>query len=171
MTTQERLEIIKQRKQKNDDAENNAIRERDEKLAKLRSDIKALAPRINDMLIVANELFANGISLGKLIKNYPWFDKEEFVAEGIHHRLGFIVVHNGGYKYAPKEIGIYGGGCCGHDFYVDHNGDIVECGILHFGTNKCCEYDPVWDFIHKAKQFIDSFDDFEKRFYDYVDTL
>ena len=171
MTTQERIELIQKRKQKDDEAKNNAIRERDEKIEKLSRDIKALAPRISALLAVAQELFASRIPFGHVIESGVYEGKEEFVTDGIFHSIGFVVKYFDGYYHSPKEIGIEGGGCCGHDFYVDCKGDIVESSIMRFGMKKSYQYDPASDFIGKASGFIRSFDEFERKFYKYVDAL
>ena len=151
-----------------DTQEAERIRIRDEKIAYYKSEIKKFAPRIDEMLKVAIELRNNQIPLGVPIKDIAC-DKEPFVSDGIYHRLGFIDICRDGVRTWHNAIGIIGGGYCGNDFYVDCNGEIVECAIKHGMFSYL--YDPVRDFMDKASQFICEFDDFEKRFYDYVDTL
>lgn len=130
----------------------------------LQSKIKALSPRITDLITVANVCGENGICLGKEPSN---LEAPEFVTEGINHRLGFYDAKQNPYKGIGSYnrlritgIGYAGGGCCGENFLVDSEGNIYE-GWTHKSET----------IIRKMKLFLDEFDSFETDFYHFIDQL
>lgn len=143
------------------------INETERKMAELDSYAKkigALAPRIKDLLEVAQALHENRTYIGKpkcgMIGSYS-----EFVTDGIRHYLGFYVDMKksfepmntaAGYPYA---FGIKGGGCDGKDLEVNERGEIVRGFACEFST------------FDKMKKLIKGFDNFEARFYAYVGSL
>ena len=125
----------------------------------LQSNIKALSPRITDLITVANVCGENGICLGKEPSN---LEAPEFV-----NRLGFYGAKQNPYKgigsYNRLQItgiGYAGGGCCGENFLVDSEGNIYE-GWTHKSET----------IIRKMKSFLDEFDSFEADFYRFIDQL
>ena len=109
-------------------------------------------------MIVADAVQRNGFTLGK-IKGYI-APHPEFISDGIDHKFGFITSGNqyfNPYNLPLLGIGREGGGACGPDFIV------TEHGIKAF-------YDNV-SFDRFLETFDEKFNDFECRFYEYVDSL
>ena len=131
----------------------------------LANGIKALTPRIKELITVGVALLANNIPFGKV--SGGWEAHEEFITNGITHELGFF------FKFAKDNspllgIGIKGGGCDGHDLAVNADGEfVININPYKKGYN----YDGYYDYCRKYKQFIKDFDEFEKKVYQYVDNL
>lgn len=126
--------------------------------------IRDLAPRIKDLLEVAQAMHENRVYIGTpkrgMIGAYS-----EFVTDGIRHYLGFYVDMKRSFESMndaagfPYAFGIEGGGCDGKSLEVNERGEIVRGFVYEFNT------------IDKMKKFIKGFPDFEKRFYAYVESL
>lgn len=149
-------------------ADANAEEERKKEIIKkYEQDIKALAPRIKQLMEIAVALLKNNIPLGKRGTTITGSYDDAFETDGIHHGLGFFFRYERGYKYLVG-IGIKGGGCCGKDLAVNKDGDMVVKidphyhSYMYFGFN---------DYCNKCKTFLQKFDDFEKNVNDYVDNL
>lgn len=130
----------------------------------LQDKIKALSPRIADLIKVANACGENGICLGEEPSN---MEAPRFVTEGINHQLGFFAYMQNPYKgfgnYRHLHItgfGYKGGGCSGENFLVNAQGEIYQ-GWTHTSEK----------LIRKMKRFLDEFDNFETEFYDFIDRL
>ena len=163
-----RIEKIRAKRQALD-AQAKSEQERKEQTVKFYTNrLKQLAPRINELMRLAGELLKNDIPLGRRQEQHFGY-QDEFVTEGIYHRLGFYIKYKDGYNYLIG-IGIEGGGCCGNDLVVDNNGTITENPIdekhARWYYNKAYE-----DFCHKCQEFLGGFDKFEKKVFDYVDNL
>lgn len=128
--------------------------------------IKELAPRIDVLLDIAKSLLENNIPIGKRVKAFIGYD-EELVTEGINHKLGFYFTYKDRHR-CLVGIGIAGGGCCGHDLAVNAFGNMVVSIDPNYNSY---QYDGYSDFCCKCKQFLNDFDDFEKRVFQYVDNL
>lgn len=135
-------------------------------IEKYEQDIKALAPRIAELIAIAVELNKNNIPFGKKTKDIIGY-KEEFVTEGINHRLGFYFTYENSKKYLVG-VGISGGGCCGRDLAVNEYGKMVKHPNPYYQSY---QYYGFTDYCKKCRQFLENFDDFEKRVNDYVDNL
>lgn len=121
--------------------------------------IKALAPRFEDLMDVAAELKCNGFTLGKRVPvGGCGFLYEEFLSNGIDHRVGFFT-HNG----AIIGFGIQGGGCNGEHVVWNVRGEYIQ----HLSEKDWNDY----TIKQKLDKFLNNFEDFEKRFYEYVDSL
>ena len=129
--------------------------------------LKMLAPRIKDLMEIANSLVENDIPLGQTTTELGMKYKDAFVAEGIHHRLGFFFERLNGENYLVG-IGIEGGGCCGHDLVVNDDGYMEKHPDYNYASY---QYTGYWDYCDKCKRFLNEFDDFERRVYAYVDNL
>lgn len=155
--------IIAQKKQA---LENNAREKqeyRNNEIARYAEAIRALQPRIIDLLDVADELWKNRIPLGKLKKNIVGREYAEFVSNGDTHKLGFCT------KIAYIQgIGIEGGGACGANLVVNREGEFVENPLNKKWYDKDAAY---FDYCKKCKRFLDEFDEFEMRVVDYVKNL
>ena len=128
--------------------------------------IKNIAPRIKELMKVGHALLNNNLAFGKQTKALIGYD-EEFITNGITHKLGFF------FQFARDNspllgIGIKGGGCCGQDLAVDENGDMVVKIDPHYHSYRYFGFD---DYCGKCEQFLDDFNDFEKRVYEYIDNL
>lgn len=155
----DRIEKIRLAAQKRD----NEVENERQRIARLVADrmakVKALAPRFNDLMAVAAELKGNGFTLGKRVPvGGCGFLYEEFLSNGIDHRTGFFR-HQG----VIIGFGIEGGGCDGADVIWDINGDYIQ----YLSEDKWNDY----TIRQKLDKFLDNFDDFERRFYEYVDNL
>ena len=166
MNTKERLNKISAKAQQIAEAENNEQLKKLETIEYYKNAIKSLASRLAELIKIGDALIENGISFGKRTKAIIGYD-EEFITNGITHKLGFY------FKYSKDNspmigIGIKGGGCCGRDLAVNKEGDMVVKidphyhSYMYFGFN---------DYCNKCKQFLENFDEFEKRVYEYVDNL
>lgn len=150
-----RLESIRaaaQRRDENKESEKNRI---ESIVSQKMAEVKALAPRIKELISAANELKSNGFTLGR--RTHDGFF-EEFVSNGIDHNTGFIKHHCN-----IIGVGITGHGCNGADVVWDINGDYIQS----LSEDKWSDY----TIKQKLDGFIKTFDGFEKRFYEYVDNL
>jgi len=136
---------------------------KNEIVKKYEQDIKALAPRIANLIAIAIELCKNNIPLGKREKAVIGYD-EEFETNGITHKLGFYF---SGERYLVG-VGIEGGGCCGLDLAVNENGTMVKHPDPYYQSYQYFGYN---DYCRKCEGFLKNFDEFEKRVNEYVDNL
>ena len=162
-----RLEKIRAKRQSLDAQAVKEQNERDSLIEYYTNKIKSLEPRLKELYETARECVKNDIPLGKLRKDIIWH-KEEFVSEGIYHKVGFVV--SDGFSRNNPHFGIIGGGACGHDLVINHLGDIVKNPLnAVFGT---WTYDNAYfDFKDKCSRFLSGFDEFERGFYNYIDNL
>lgn len=114
--------------------------------------------KIKEIIEVGNYLMQNGFLLGE---KKSWDKAPKFVSEGINHQFGFVCYGN---PYSnPKGLTIRGlgyvcGGCDGVNNFM-----VSEQGVQEFS-----------EYVFKTKGFITiekDLLDFEKRFYEYVDSL
>lgn len=112
--------------------------------------IKALKPRIDDLLLVANSCLSKGIR----IENIEWgsmnYKDGHFGADATTHHLGFSI-HRG---KAIHYLEIRGGGYDNYNLKTD--GYIV---------------DVQGEKLYVLKRFLNEFDKFESEFYAYVDKF
>ena len=165
MNTTDRINKIAERR-KILDAQQRAIEcGKIKTIADLENGIRELTPRIKELITVGVALLSNDIPFGKV--NNGWERHEEFITNGITHELGFFFQF--GKDNSPLlGIGIKGGGCDGHDLAVNTNGEFVKA-IDPYA--KVYNYDGYYDYCRKCKQFINDFDEFESKVYQYVENL
>lgn len=147
------------------EAEDKKRAESYERMCNFENKIGELAPRISELIDVANEMIANGIQLGEFVGDWNTVSPK-FISDGIFHRFGFIA-DGSLYKssisnHDPRRIlilgvGKCGGGCCGSNFTVNRDGIIISWNTDVYKRG-------IDDFLAK-------FDKFEKEFYEYVDNL
>ena len=164
-TTTDRINKIAERRNILDAQERAIECEKIKTIGDLANGIKALTPRIKELITVGVALLTNHIPFGKV--SGGWEAYEEFITNGITHKLGFF------FKYGKDNspllgIGIKGGGCDGHDLAVNADGEFV---INIDPYAKVYRYDGYYDYCRKCRQFIKDFDEFEKKVYQYIDNL
>lgn len=167
MTTQERIERINgfatataQKK----DAERKA---KESRIFALLTKVESFAPRMRELMKVARSLRANWIPLGKY--NSYHRTAPRFVSDGIEHRVGFIVDSNPFWyqeKLNPVGFGIIGGGACGNDIQFNEDGKLCEVYRDNGMPGPWTDGD-----IRHLERFVKEFDEFERKFYEYVDNL
>ena len=163
-----RIERIRAKRQELDAQEQKRQDNMRETIALYKQKIEALTPEISEILELAKELLNNGLPLGEYVREFIG-KRQKFECDGFNHTLGFYFRHEDRSRYL-YGIGIEGGGCCGRDFCVSIDGEIIENPLDHVGFYR--DYDSAyWDFCNKCKRFLCSFDNFRKEFLDYVDSL
>lgn len=158
MNLEERLSRISAARKRMD----NDSREKLESEAKKRNDYMSyfdkFSNRIADIINVAEHLQRNRILLGK---KKAWDKVPTFVSDGIGHGFGFVC--DGNPYFDPYDlkilgVGYHAGGCCGHKHHV-----MNQCGFVSFS-----------DYFYNTRgreRLEKDFLEFEKGFYDYVDSL
>lgn len=159
MTTEERLEIIKNKAKQIADAKKTAAQKEAEEHQVLVDKVRMYFEQIQNILTLANACDANGIKMPKDGKRYGY--ECPFVAEGIYHCVGLIrPMSDGEYRY----IGIQNGGACGkYDFWTDGN----RCYAVH-EDNRTIKREAR---IQDMKQFLEEFPKFEKAFLAWIDNM
>lgn len=166
MTTSERLTRIANKGAELIAIEQTKQLKKAETIAKYEQDIKALASRISQLIDIAVALRQNDIPLGAKEKDIIGY-KESLKTDGWAHKLGFFYEYRNGEEHF-YGIGIRGGGCCGGDLAVDADGYMIKRINPYYSSY---QYDGYYDYCNKCKQFLNDFDAFEKRVYEYVDNL
>ena len=168
MTTQDRLAKINQVGTAKVLAAQQKANELQQEVDEVKAALRALAPRLNDLMACAKELWRNNIPLGK-VTGSNWLEYDvEFMSECIHHRIGFMGAPGpgGDLHREPVGFGIAGGGCCGKSLFIETDGE------LYSGTKDYYLHDfHDKSELDKGRKFLAGFDDFERRFYEYVDSL
>lgn len=118
--------------------------------------VKKLAPRIADMLDIAQHLYNKNIPIGKKRTLHGMQHSDEFVSSWWNHNLGFCYdsCKRPRVEY-PMWFGFINGGAYGEDMCVDREGNIVR------GSHK----------YRNMQIMLEQFDEFERKFYDYVESL
>ena len=116
-------------------------------------EIKKLAPRIKELMNICKELVNNGLPLGKKIDSHWGWNNYEFVSSGFHHNFGFCFYRN-------KFVGL--GIEDNIDIIVDENGDFV----YEINPNSASPR-----LLESLERFLNKFDSFESRVFEFVDNL
>lgn len=119
--------------------------------------IRALKPRIDELLKVGNACLEYGIPLtGQAWGGHEGYDTHQFITNGWSHVLGFVKTFDPSTrKQLPfTKLGIEGGGACNYHLETD--------GVTIFVAK---------DEAYVLKRFVEEFDKFETEFYKYVDGL
>jgi hypothetical protein len=165
MNNTERLIRLNAWKEMKDLEERTKEQLRIEHEAKLKNDIEALWDRAKALI----DLYNASIDAGLMYfpsdwSSYSWHrDDQNFISDGISHRLGFGKYQPNNYKVdGPRglsnrehadAISIRGGGACRYELDLHNH-------VLHYtGTGA----------IKEMETFVEDFNRFEKRFYDYFD--
>lgn len=132
-------------------AENN----RQAKLNCLLEKIGTYQDRIDYLINLGKMCKANGVK----INEYDWRDKSKnkesvFISDAIYHCLGF--------NREFTAIGFYNGGWCG----------TVDTFVYASTENRPIKYNHNHEFdIKHLEKWINSFDEFEERFKNYIESL
>lgn len=119
--------------------------------------IRALKPRIDELLEVGNACLEHGIELtGKAWGGHEGYDTHQFISNGWSHITGFIREYDQTTrKTLPfTKVGKIGGGACDWNLTTDG----VKINVSG-------------DISYILKRFLDEFDEFETEFYKYVDKV
>ena len=178
VTMQERLNKIANHADNERAKEENKELERIILINDLRLKIKELRPRIENLIELHNKCVEYGVKipqspLGSMRHDVakPYGYDGEFIAEGIHHQVGFI--RRGSYLREEKTnfIGIENGGANGPF-------DLITDGNEIFGIrreNRCYRVevtDKEYEHsIYDMKKFLKLFDSFESAFLKWIDSL
>lgn len=114
--------------------------------------IKELEPRIRQL-----------IEIGGMLIDSDNIDEKEFETEAIRHRVGFYKCTR--YDNVYKYLGIRNGGANGNiDFITD--GSTVK-GLWFDSRNEYPGKPELYDY----KKFLENFDEFEKKVFDFINNL
>ena len=133
-------------------AEIKELNEIDELIGK----VQELRPRIEELIETANVCVENGIPLS----NQYWGYKERLITDSYYHTVGLVQ------NWANKKfyyVGFDGGGACGkYDFRTD--------GFDVFDEDEDTREPKLPSKKHLTK-FLERYDEFETKFYAYVDKI
>lgn len=119
--------------------------------------IRALKPRIDDLLKLANYAKDNGIDFNKSVGYHEAYDTGMFYTNSWSHLVGFVA------EEPIVMLGINAGGACGNvDFRT--NGERVF-GLME-DTNKI-----VQPKLFHMEKFVQKFDELEREFYEYIEKV
>lgn len=134
--------------------------------------IACMAEKIAEVIKVGRACLDNGMCINGYERVNGYEDeKRNFYTDGIHHKVGFYggkTVHGiVGEPISIEGVGIKNGGANGNtDLFVDIYGDVYA---VNHDNGELCDIEKLnIECIHR---FIQEFDGFEKRFYEYVDSV
>lgn len=164
----DRITKIKIASKKKQDEEKRKKEEYESQVNNEKEKIRQLAPRISNMIDLANACVKNNIEIYKKAPNHR--DRNLFLSDGITHYTGLIApwrTEFNGKEY--KYIGIINGGACGNtDLRVNKNGKA-------FGWRENSTYPQTYSETEPRlvdlKQFLKEFDELEKEFLNFIDNL
>ena len=141
-----------------------AKRQQDEKRASLILKIRALAPRIDELIATGNACLQSKIPMtGQAFGIREGYDTNQFFTNSWSHLVGFV----GNPHLQPCHIeflGINAGGACGvYNFRTN--------GVDVFSVHEKKPDDTIPPSIGDMERFLNSFEDFESSFYAYVDSV
>lgn len=158
----DRIQAIKEYKVRTEQKEKEKVETENAKREKLASKIRSLGDRIEKLIDTANACLENGIEINATLNNGHCLgdDKWErgtFCTNCWSHRIGFVWAYKD-HKFIIEEMGIDGGGANGEHY-------------LRVDENSVRDRLPKLPQIYQMQRFIDTFDDFEEAFYDYIDKI
>ena len=134
--------------------------------------IRALKPRIDELLETGNACLENGIEVNaygnSFYRDWDKYEKGTFVTNSISHKVGFVKewrqYDKGLHKFT--QLGINNGGACGcYDFRTDGE------RIYFVNENNRTDIKGPSHKTRDLKEFLEDFDTFETEFYKYVDKV
>ena len=129
------------------------IKQKEEREVFLKETILGWHDRIQELIDTANACVKNGIVFYHDRANDRDYDGRHFVTDGWCHILGFVFN-----RHRPEtitKIGKEGGGACHYDVFTD--------GKTITATGE--------DRLLALEKFVETFDEFETKFYAYVDRI
>lgn len=165
-----RIDNIRQYALQRDEAERIRQEEMLQRKQEYIEQIKALGPRIKELLKIANVCLENGVEINRQGKSHVQYSEEwnnaTFCTNCITHKIGFVWQYKDNVFINKIEaMGIDGGGANGEhylrtdgEFVVSRNGRGYDVGYKEPDESQ-------------LKEFIKNFDKFESAFYGYVDGL
>lgn len=119
----------------------------------LKQTILGWSDRIKELIDTANACVEHGVPICYDTINYRDYDHNYFITDGCSHILGFEF--NRCHPSTITRIGKEGGGCCHFNVYTDGK------------TITATGNDRLW----ALERFVEAFDEFETKFYAYVDKV
>ena len=158
------------KKEKEEQLKIKAIKEKQEMLKK---QIRALEPRIKDIIVLGNFCLKNDIKVWQKGIEDAKYENKCFETDGIKHQLGFYRNHFKGYPvYRCSEydyIGFENGGFCGDWDFVTNGKEIFE---VHEEKDKMTTIGPHSIIreptVYQMNKFLNDFNKFEKEFFNYI---
>lgn len=159
MTIEERKALIDKKVRATEERAEKRARDIDERKKAALNTISDLAPRINDLISLANYARDKGISLTGYQKfgGHEGYDTDLFITNGWSHLVGFVNTN------PIIELGITAGGACG-------NIDFRTNGVKTYGITEE-SHTIVEPRIEHLEEFVRMFDTFETEFYAYIDKV
>ena len=123
--------------------------------------IQVMKPDIDNLIKVANAAREAGIPIQVKFPNTNFtYENGDFMADAMTHKIGFIPSSLTSERIIG--IGFEGGGYCGnYDFFTDGQ------AILDRNRDNGCDNPASTEHLEK---FIEKFPEFEKAFYDYIES-
>ena len=125
--------------------------------------LDSYADRIREIVEVAKFCLAHNIEIGQDLRgmNFSTSIKHpnDFFADSWFHFIGIICNHPSYSVYEPIGVGVREGGANGDTDLI-----VTESGVISY--NKAYGH-----FKYDYERFVKNFDEFEKRFLDYIDNL
>ena len=123
--------------------------------------IQVMKPDIDNLIKVANAAREAGIPIQVKFPNTNFtYENGDFMADAMTHKIGFIPSSLTSERIIG--IGFEGGGYCGnYDFFTDGQ------AILDRNRDNGCDKPASTEHLEK---FIEKFPEFEKAFYDYIES-
>ena len=161
--------LIKNHNEKLENERLRIEREHQETKDKLVNEIKNLQPRIQQIIKIGNLCLKNDIEIGQTPSSKRCsYENNMFETDGIHHQLGFYRKRYPVWRF-PNDlydcIGYKMGGVCGNkDFITDGN---FIFNVEHDNPTKIKN-----DLsIRHMKKFLNEFETFETKFYEFIENL
>lgn len=148
-----RLDNIANFAQRREADEAAKIKKAEDREEFLKQTILGWSDRIQELVDTANACVKHGIKFWTTSPNYCYYDDGHFITDGWCHILGFEFNHCR--PATITRIGKEGGGACHFDVFTDGK------TITATGTDR------LW----ALERFVESFDEFETKFYAYVDRI
>lgn len=147
-----RIDKIVQFAQKREEDKLTKEQEKQRQIEDYKAKIKALKPRIDELLAVGNACLEHNIPIAcRSWGGHEGYDTHHFTTNSWSHLLGFVLA---GKNLPIYKLGICGGGACNYDLETD--------GV---------SIDVSGDVLYVLKRFVQEFDEFEEEFYKYIDEI
>lgn len=147
-----RIDNIANFAQRRDEEAANKVKQAESREEFLKQTILSWSDRIQELIATANACVEHGIKIDHDRINDRDYEHNYFITDACSHILGFEYLYG---CTTIKRIGKRGGGCCHFNIFTD--GITIEAT----GTDR------LW----ALERFVEAFDEFETKFYEYVDRV